>query len=106
MPHLKFSKDLSTISEFASRQASGTAKRRPIAFHALNGMSYAEAFRSYGFGVADAMHRPGFAGVVGMCKNMPLFLMPWSGPDYLALYEEAAALIEEIDPLVDLSSNK
>jgi hypothetical protein len=46
------------------------------------------------------MQPPGLAGVSHITRLMKQALVPWTGPEYLALYHECVALIEQIDPAV------
>jgi hypothetical protein len=96
----KFSNQVSTISRSALKQIPESPNARPITFHTFKGRSYAEALISRDFGIEDLMQPPGLAGIAKLCKNMQTCLMPWSGPEYLGLYEQVLAVLDEVDPIV------
>ena len=89
--------DVSTINKFASQQ---NAAIQPIIFHPFTGPSYSKAIQLQGFCMDDAIQPPGIPGLSQFLRNLQDFLMPWSGPEYLSLYQEVLALLDEIDPLV------
>ena len=94
----KLEKDISTISKFASQTSSDV---KPITFHTLTGTTYGDALLLQGHGVVDAaINKPGIGGAAKLCRNMQKYLMPWSGPEYLAIYEEISRLLKEVDPIV------
>ncbi|KAI9641699.1 hypothetical protein NHQ30_009555 [Ciborinia camelliae] len=89
--------DVETISKFAAQNAES---HRGITFHELKGTSYGKALNKNGFYVDQAINAPGITGLRRLCKNMELFLMPWSAPDYLDLYHEVFGILEDVDPIV------
>jgi hypothetical protein len=93
----KLSKDISAISRFASQQ---NASIRPIAFHALKGPSLGKAMSLRGYDIGRFIHGPGVSGLAQFLGILQDALMPWTGPEYLGLYQEILALFDEIDPLV------
>jgi hypothetical protein len=90
----KLEKTITATSKFAVQQKPSTA---PIKFHPLEGKSFMEAL---GYDIEAAIQRPGLGGIDRFCSNMQRFLMPWTAPDYLALYEHIMEALNEIDPIV------
>ncbi|KAL5353704.1 hypothetical protein ACLOAV_001744 [Pseudogymnoascus australis] len=87
--------DVATLSRFA-RQTSPDV--RPIKFHALKGTTYGAALNSVGHFIDETIGAPGVAGIAKLCSDLQKYLMPWTGPEYLALYQEITSILEEVDP--------
>lgn len=93
----KLAKDITTINKFASQR---NAAVQPITFYPLAGPSYTNALDLHDFQIRDVFQAPGIAGLSQFLRNLQIFLMPWSAPDYLSLYKEVLTLLSEIDPLI------
>lgn len=87
--------DVATLSRFA-RQTSPDV--RPIKFHALKGTTYGAALNSVGHFIDETIGAPGVAGIAKLCSDLQKYLMPWTSPEYLALYQEITSILEEVDP--------
>ncbi|KAE8451625.1 hypothetical protein EG329_003082 [Mollisiaceae sp. DMI_Dod_QoI] len=93
----KLEKSILETSEFATQQNSAA---KPIEFHPLVGKAYGESLADVGFQMQDAIQPPGLKGISEFCYHMQDFLMPWTAPDYLAIYQDILRIIDEIDPLI------
>jgi hypothetical protein len=71
-----------------------------ITFHPLTGKSLIMSLQARGVFVDSGLHPPGLAGLNDFLRLMQDCMLPWSGPDYISLYQEILRLIEDIDPLV------
>jgi hypothetical protein len=71
-----------------------------IDFHRIDGLSSIAAVEALGKHTANVMHPPGLLGVAQMCRDMQIFLSPWSGEEHLAMYEQIGAIIGEVNPAV------
>ena len=93
----KFEKPIQNINKWAASRSSsaGTAQ-----FHRFKSLDYFEALHEKNVTFADVTGPPGLPGFEIFRGNFPHYLMPWDGPEYLSLYNEVVALIEEIDPAV------
>jgi len=85
----KLANDTSTISSFASQQ---NANSQPIAFHALKGSAFSDALNFRGEGIEQLIQAPGISGLTKFLNTAQDALIPWSGPEYLRLYQEVLAL--------------
>jgi hypothetical protein len=90
-----FKKHVSAISDSALRQSPGS---NPITFHELKGPRYWHALNAHGHFISEMMHPPGLIGSTVFASAFPRYLAPWSGSQYLALYEQISQIIDEVDP--------
>ncbi|PCD32332.1 hypothetical protein FGRA07_09584 [Fusarium graminearum] len=88
---------LERVSKFAKRK---TPSARDIVFHQLKSPSYADVILNSGRSLDDVPHPPGPAGISHLCKDIQLWISPWSAEEHFSIYEEISSLIEEIDPAV------
>jgi hypothetical protein len=86
---------VSDVSSFALSQSSAA---QPIHFHPLSGPSFRETLVDRGVNVDVAINGPGLSGQTKFLKNLEMFLVPWTGPEYVALYHDIVRVIEEVDP--------
>ncbi|KAB8296394.1 hypothetical protein EYC80_009142 [Monilinia laxa] len=93
----KLKRDIETISRFA---AQNSKSQQGITFHQLKGPSLAKALNDEGFDVDAAINAPGIRGFGILCRNMELWLMPWTGPEYIDIYREISEILEEVDPVM------
>lgn len=87
--------DVATLSRFARKTSPDV---RPIKFHTLKGTTYGAALNSVGHFIDETIGAPGVAGIAKLCSDLQKYLMPWTGPEYLALYREITSILEEVDP--------
>ncbi|KAH8734142.1 hypothetical protein BGZ61DRAFT_445845 [Ilyonectria robusta] len=86
----------------ASAQARKLIPEAPeIAFHALDGRSYAEASPLTQISSSEKMvHAPGLKSAEGFCRIMKNGLSPWPADEYYDMYLSIRKIIEEVDPAV------
>lgn len=89
--------DVATINRFVR---SNQRYVHPITYHTLEGPTYGTALNSVGHGVDETIGGPGIAGIGKLCGDIQKYLMPWSGPEYLALYQQIFKVLEEVDPAI------
>jgi hypothetical protein len=89
--------DVATISRFAVKHS---PYAKPITYHTLQGPTYGAALNSVGHEVDETIGRPGIAGIGKLCSDLQKYLMPWTGPEYLAIYQEISSILEEVDPAI------
>lgn len=90
--------DIITISNSAPNTES--SKTKPITFHELKGPSFAKTLGNTGFFIDQAINAPGIDGLDTFCSNMQLWLMPWTAPEYLDIYNEISTILETVDPVI------
>lgn len=80
---------------------------RDIAFHGLTrGRSYVDALLDGmlgGYddeGLSNMVYPPGLPGIEVLATGLQQILSPWPAEEHLALHDEIAALIDELDPAV------
>ncbi|KAH6693689.1 hypothetical protein F5X68DRAFT_199521 [Plectosphaerella plurivora] len=73
---------------------------RPMIIHELQGLDFSEAVTKRGKNLANIPHAPASAGIAHLTKDMQTWICPWSAEDYLALFREIGALIDEVEPAV------
>lgn len=78
-----------------SRQA-----QKKITFHPLDGPSFEEAAQLRNITINSIRHPPGLRSAAGLNWVMRRTLVPWDGPDFVAVYESSCRIIEEVDPAV------
>jgi hypothetical protein len=88
---------LERVSKFAQRK---TPTARDIVFHQLQSPSYADVITNAGRSLDDVPHPPGPAGISHLCRDIQLWISPWSADEHFAIYEEIGSIIDEIDPAV------
>ncbi|KAL6922729.1 hypothetical protein FSHL1_000003 [Fusarium sambucinum] len=93
----KLKNKLERVSKFAHRK---TPSARDIVFHQLQSPSYADVITKAGRSLDDIPHPPGPAGISHLCRDIQLWISPWSADDHFSIYEEVVSLIDEIDPAV------
>ncbi|KAJ4321829.1 hypothetical protein N0V84_005124 [Fusarium piperis] len=93
----KIESKLERISYFARRH---NPESRGVVFHKLSGPSYAASIHEIGKSLDNIPHPPGMAGIEHLCKDMQIWISPWSAEDHFSLYQELQVLIDEIDPAV------
>ncbi|CAG7561845.1 unnamed protein product [Fusarium equiseti] len=93
----KLKKKLERVSEFAQRK---TPAARGIKFHQLKSPGYADVILKAGRSLDDVPHPPGPAGISHLCRDMQLWISPWSAEEHFSIYEEISTFIDEIDPAV------
>ncbi|KAI1735808.1 hypothetical protein F4680DRAFT_434519 [Xylaria scruposa] len=78
--------------------------RRPhskdIVFHQIKGLSVIDTCRAFGKKTSNSIHPPGWAGIGQLCKDMQLYVSPWTGEDHLNIYEQIKRIIDTVDPAV------
>ncbi|KAM5349592.1 hypothetical protein ACJ41O_006097 [Fusarium nematophilum] len=94
-PRIKSS--LARASAFARKKV---PEARDIIFHELRGPSYADSVIMVGKELANIAHPPGAAGIGHLCKDMQIWLSPWSTEDHLDIYEQLNTIIDQVDPAV------
>lgn len=75
-------------------------ENKDILFHNIEGSSVIDTCRALGKTTANSIHPPGWAGIGQLCKDMQLFISPWSGENHLALYEQVNRIIDTVNPAV------
>ena len=93
----KLKKKLQRVSEFAQRK---TPSSRGITFHQLKSPAYADVILAAGRSLDDVPHPPGPSGISHLCRDMQLWISPWSAEEHFSIYEEISTFIDEIDPAV------
>jgi hypothetical protein len=93
----KLAKDVTTISKFASQTSPNVQN---IIFYTLTGLTYGEALNSQGHYTDETINSPGISGAARLCNNMQVFLMPWSGSEYLTIYQEVLRVLDKVDPVI------
>ena len=90
------------ISEYVQKSNSSrnTSSNAALRFHLLSGPSLGAAINAQGLSTDTLLSKPGLAGLTTLLHTMLLCLLPWSGPEYVALYKDIVSKIEEIDPAV------
>ncbi|KAF2666213.1 UDP-Glycosyltransferase/glycogen phosphorylase [Microthyrium microscopicum] len=85
------------ISENVPKHVPGAST---IKFHELSSPSWAEALTSRKLYPSDMSTPPGLAGIAKFCKDIEMYLMPWSGPEYYAIYKQISKIIDKVNPAV------
>lgn len=93
----KLHKRVQEIEQFARRRS---PLARSIKFHVLPGLSYGDRIFTGDRTIMDMIHPPGFAGVKKFADNIPMFFMPWTGQEYLDIYEAIERIFDEVDPAI------
>jgi len=93
----KLSTPLSLSSSFAISQ---NPLAKPVNFHPLVGNTYAEALLAAGIAVKDVILPPGIKGIARLCRDMQMYLMPWSAPEHVEIYEDVLRVMGEINPTI------
>lgn len=93
----KMEKIISTASDFAVNQNPAT---KPMRFHSLAGKTYVESLHDTGYNVGNSIQLSGLKGLAVLCNNMQDYLMPWTAPNYLAIYRDILRVLDEVDPIV------
>ncbi|KAI8630105.1 hypothetical protein F5Y19DRAFT_484015 [Xylariaceae sp. FL1651] len=73
---------------------------KEIVFHPVNGLSVYDTCRTFGKNTSNSIHPPGWAGINHLCKDIQLFISPWSAEDHLAIYEQIATIIDDVNPAI------
>ncbi|KAK8136774.1 hypothetical protein PG984_004714 [Apiospora sp. TS-2023a] len=71
-----------------------------IQFHRIDGLSVIDACRTFGKNTSNSVHPRGLAGIAHLCKDIQLFISPWSGKDHLSIYNQVKSIIDAVDPAV------
>ncbi|KAH9907429.1 UDP-Glycosyltransferase/glycogen phosphorylase [Xylariomycetidae sp. FL2044] len=87
---------LERISSFAK----GPSREGKIIFHPLHGMAVIDTCRAHGKNTSNSIHPPGWSGISQLCKDMQLYISPWSGEDHLAIYDQISLIIDDVDPAI------
>ncbi|KAI8945167.1 hypothetical protein F4801DRAFT_594345 [Xylaria longipes] len=74
--------------------------KKQIMFHQIQGLSAIDTFRAVGRDPSNAIHPPGWAGIGKLCKDMQLYVSPWTGEDHLDIYEQVKRTIHTVNPAV------
>ncbi|KAI0517720.1 UDP-Glycosyltransferase/glycogen phosphorylase [Xylaria bambusicola] len=77
-----------------------TSQGKEVMFHPIDGLSVIDSCRTFGKNTSNSIHPPGWAGISQLCKDMQLFISPWTGEDHLAIYEQLSRIIDEVNPAV------
>ncbi|KAI0000585.1 hypothetical protein F4779DRAFT_147380 [Xylariaceae sp. FL0662B] len=88
---------LQRVSSYSQKK---TAAAKEIVFHPIDGLSLIQACFAAGQRISDAIQPPGRAGIKAACKNIQLFISPWSGESHLSMYEQVKQILTEVDPAV------
>jgi len=85
-----------------SRKQSPSAS---ITFHRLPGLSFGDAiFAEHSkletFTMQEAATPPGVFGTMKLANSIPKFFMPWTGPQYLEMYDAMVRVLDKINPAV------
>jgi hypothetical protein len=82
---------------FSDSQNPGKQK---VTFHKIEGLSVIDTCIAAGKNTSNSIHAPGWAGIGQICKDMQLFVSPWTGDEHLAIYERANHIIDSVNPAV------
>lgn len=93
----KLGKKLERISAFARTK---TSEARDVFFHELKSPSYGDAVAAAGKSILNIPHPPGAAGIAHLCRDMQIWISPWTVEAHMAVYEELTSIIHEVDPAV------
>ncbi|KAH6975659.1 hypothetical protein EDB80DRAFT_727887 [Ilyonectria destructans] len=93
----KLGKKLQRISAFARTKTAGA---QDVIFHELKSPSYGDAIAAAGKTILNIPHPPGVAGIAHLCRDMLIWISPWTVEDHMAVYEELTGIIHEVDPAV------
>ncbi|RWA13330.1 hypothetical protein EKO27_g1795 [Xylaria grammica] len=74
--------------------------KKDIVFHQLEGLSVGDSCIAAGKNTSATIHPPGWAGIGQLCKDMQLYISPWSGEEHLDIYEQINRIIDTVDPAV------
>lgn len=76
-----------------------TPSARDIVLHQLpSNLSMMHVIASAGKTISDSIHPPGRAGIKKICRDVQLYIAPWSGEDHYTLYREIGSIVDEVDP--------
>jgi hypothetical protein len=88
---------LKRISSYS--QAKTPSQPAPdIVFHELPNLTFARAVLSSGRTIDKVVHRPGLDGIDQVCRDIQMYISPWSGEDHYTLYQLLVKIIDEVDP--------
>ncbi|KAJ2996360.1 hypothetical protein NUW58_g990 [Xylaria curta] len=73
---------------------------KEIVFHQIEGLSVMGTCSAFGKNTSNSVHPPGWAGIGQLCKDMQLYVSPWTGEDHLRIYERIKHIIDAVDPAV------
>lgn len=94
------SKQVARVSSFARRRNPSVHE---ITFHAIPGPDRTAGMKRQ-LNCTDLLeclaHPPGARGSALLATQLELALWPWSGEEYLALYENSIDIIQRVDPTV------
>ncbi|KAM0418643.1 hypothetical protein ACHAPT_012446 [Fusarium lateritium] len=93
----KIAGKLERISNFAQKRV---PESQGVFFHQLHGPSYADAIIGVGKSLDNIPHPPAIAGIDHFCKDIQLYISPWSAEDHFSLYQELQTIIDHVDPAV------
>lgn len=96
----KLEKPIIELNENALKQ---NPKAKSIVYHEITSvLNFGDAGKlEYDYGDVGEMMTPyGFEGIKRLGTYLQYFLLPWSAPDHIALYNELLQLFDEIDPAV------
>ncbi|KAH7131082.1 hypothetical protein EDB81DRAFT_130413 [Dactylonectria macrodidyma] len=93
----KLGKRLGRISEFARTK---TPEASDIIFHELGSPSFEDAVTNAGKTMLNIPHPPGAAGIAQLCRDMPLWISPWTVEDHMDIYKDLKKVIDTVDPAV------
>jgi hypothetical protein len=79
-----------------SLQAAGSTF--PVTFHPLSGLSVGEALARKLETVNNLTHAPGVKGAILSYTRLINIVAPWSGPEYIEVYERCMEIIKSVNP--------
>lgn len=92
-----FDKPIQDINKWVATKSAGTGQ---IKFHEIQGHDFAATFKTKGLAEEYHVNPPGLAGFQRFSKSFHMYMMPWDAPEYLEIYKQVVALIEQLDPAV------
>ncbi|KAL1968551.1 hypothetical protein VTN77DRAFT_1761 [Rasamsonia byssochlamydoides] len=69
-----------------------------IVFHPIGGSSYKDAMIRVGITMDGIRHPPGVRGAATFSWIMEKMLVPWTGPEYVEVYNNMRQIITDVDP--------
>ena len=90
------------ISEYVRKRNSSynTSSGTAVRFHPLSGPSFGGTLQARGLTIDGMLNGPGLAGQTKLLNILDLCMVPWTGPEYVALHKDIVSKIEDIDPAV------
>ncbi|EAQ91697.1 hypothetical protein CHGG_03632 [Chaetomium globosum CBS 148.51] len=94
----EISKDVSSASEYSVKSTPGA---QPWKLHLLDGPAFMKAIAIHEGNnkLEDTLEkRPSFSSILEMSSKFMSLLLPWDGPEFVAIYKSFLRIVDEVQP--------